>query len=143
MAQGAGACAECIVLVQSGNTMTASICLAPISGWHAVLLLCHTTATLCLVLIPSVCAFFIRCVLRHVTPCLLLQQNLIVASCLLQIQLPTPGVDSPALEEDEEAPYQVMLKVMKDCLNTTRENRPEAFQVAYPLFKAAADARWL
>ena len=66
-----------------------------------------------------------------------------MASCMLQIKLPTPGVDFPALEEDEEAPYQVMLKVMKDGLITTRENRPEAFQVAYALLKAAADAKWL
>lgn len=109
-------------------------CCAFALSYHSHSMLGFDTISLCL---------FIRCVLRHVTPCLLLQQNLIVASCLLQIQLPTPGVDSPALEEDEEAPYQVMLKVMKDCLSTTRENRPEAFQVAYPLFKAAADARWL
>jgi len=60
---------------------------------------------------------------------------------LLQIKLPTPGVDSPALEEDEKAPYQVLLKVMKDCLSTTREDRPAAFRVAYALFKAADDAK--
>jgi len=61
---------------------------------------------------------------------------------LLQIKLPTPGVDSPALEEDEKAPYQALLKVMKDCLSTTRKDRPEALIVAYALFKAANDANW-
>ncbi len=103
-----------------------------ISRWHScpALLLHHTTAIL----------FFV--VTTHAAG-LPLQENLSVASCLLQIKLPTPGVDSPALEEDEKAPYQVLLKFMKACLSTTRENRPEAFEVAYALFKAAADAKWL
>ncbi|KAL0052143.1 hypothetical protein WJX82_008474 [Trebouxia sp. C0006] len=65
------------------------------------------------------------------------------ASYVKKIKLPTPGVDSPALQEDEKAPYQVLLKFIKACLSTIRENRPEAFEVAYALFKAAADAKWL
>jgi hypothetical protein len=74
---------------------------------------------------------------------LLQQQRLTATSCLLQIKLLTPGVDSPALEEDEKAPYQVLLKVLKECPTTTHEDRPAAMRVAYALFKAANYAEWL
>ncbi len=52
-------------------------------------------------------------------------------------------MDSPDIEEDEKAPYQVLLKVLKDCLSTTHEDRPAALRVAYALFKAANYAKWL
>jgi len=68
---------------------------------------------------------------------------LTAASFLLQTNLPTPSVDSPDIEEDEKAPYQVLLKVLKDCLSTTHEDRPAALRVAYALFKAANYAKWL
>ncbi|DBA70658.1 TPA: serine/threonine protein kinase, CMGC, CDC2/CDK subfamily [Trebouxia sp. C0005] len=65
------------------------------------------------------------------------------ASYVKKIKLPAPGVDSPALEEVEKAPYQALLKVMTDCLATRREERPAACRVASALFKAAHDAKWL
>ena len=51
--------------------------------------------------------------------------------------------DCPALKEDEKAPYEALLRVMKACLDVNALQRPDARQVSCDLFDVAKKANWL